>query len=638
MINKIIKWSIYLTAFLVPVFFLPFTLEAFDFNKVYLLTLLTSLGFVCWLGKMVFKEKQIKIKFNLFDAVVILFLVVSLLSMFFSVDKHNSFFGFYGRFWPSGLGILVLTLFYFLVSNNVVLDKKEGKEKSLATLSGTLKCFLVASCLVVVVAYLSVFNIFSQAAAKLKIVLPDVMTLRTFSPVGGSLESLSLFLVCVVVLLSALLALRDKKGLLTEKTEKKNSQMNIWLYSLLFLALGLLIIIDFSLAWIALIVSLVLFLALSFWKRLFKDNVNRLGLPMFLILVALAFVLFSPLKQILPDNLSIHNLPNEVILNQKTSWQLAFQGIKAKPIFGEGISLFSSVYSLYKPQAILESDFWQLRFDRSGSHLAEMIATYGLVGSLGYLMLIALFGLIAYLIISTFKTKGLSKKIAGSTEATEAEREERKVLILPFFVAFIALLIAQLFYYQNVTLAFFFFLVLALGAVVFSGRKERAFNFGDFPEVGLVFSILFWVLLTTIIFGYFTLGKNYLADVYYRDYLKNPSSNLAKLEQAVRLNKQEMIYRVSLANDYLTSFNLETLDQEPDLQKITNLVALSVREIKAAIDNSPSLVMPYEMAGVVYSTIIPAAQGASEWAKKSFESALNLEPLNPAILTQLALL
>ncbi|MCG2690109.1 tetratricopeptide repeat protein [Candidatus Parcubacteria bacterium] len=636
MLNKIIKYCIYLIVLLVPMFFLPFTLEAFDFNKVYLLTILTTLGVLCWLGRMVFQEKQIKIKFNLFDATVLLFLIVTLLSAVFSVDKQASWFGFYGRFWPSTISVLTLTLFYFLVSNNVALDKKEGKDKSTATLSGTLKMFLVSCLVIVMMAYLSVFDILSKIATRLNGVLPEVMTLRTFSPIGGSLESLSLFLVCVSVLLIALLALRDRKGLLTEQAKTK--KVSTLLYILLFSGLGLIAIINFNIAWLTLIISLVLFLAFAFWKRLFKENVNRLSLSIFFVLIALAFLLFNPLSQILPADLSINNLPNEVILNQRASWKLALDGVKENPVLGSGVSTFSYIYSQYKPAAILESDFWQLRFDRSGSHLAELVATTGILGILSYLILILIFGLITYLIISTVKTKGLSKKLAGEVDETGAEREERKVLILPFFITFIALLVSQFFYYQNATLGLFFFLVLALGSVVFSGRKTKVFKFGDFPEMGLVFSILFWVLLTTIVFGYFTLGKNYTADVYYRQYLKDPSTNLSKLEQAARLNGKEMIYHLALANDYLANFRAEAVEAAPDTQKITNLVALSVKEVKSAIEVSPKMVATYEMAGIVYSTIRPAADGAIDWAKKSFESALELEPTNPATLTQLALL
>ncbi len=636
MLNKLIKYCIYLTVLLVPIFFLPFTLEAFDFNKVYLLTILTTLGVLCWLGKMVFQDKQIKIKFNLFDASVLLFLVVTILSAVFSVDKQASFFGFYGRFWPSTLSVLTLTLFYFLVSNNVVLDKREGKDKSVATLSSTLKMFLVSCSVIVMMAYLSVFDLLTKIAAKLNGAMPEVMTLRTFSPLGGSLESLSLFLVCVSVLLITLLALRDKKGLLTEATKAK--KVSALLYVLLFSSLGLMAIINFSIAWLALIFSLVFFLAFSFWKRLFKENVNRLSLSIFLVLIAMVFLLFNPLKQILPADVGINNLPNEVILNQRASWKLALSGVKENPVLGSGISTFSYIYSQYKPTAILESDFWQLRFDRSGSHLAELVATIGIVGTLSYLILLLMFGLIVYLIISTVKTKGISKKLAGEVDETDTQREERKVLILPFSIAFIALVVAQFFYYQNAALGLFFFLVLGLGSVVFSGRKTKVFKFGDFPEMGLVFSILFWVLLTAVVFSYFTLGKNYTADVYYREYLKDPSANLSKLEQAVRLNGGEMIYHLALANDYLTNFKAEAVEAAPDTQKITNLVALSVKEVKAAILVSPKMVATYEMAGIVYSTIRPAADGALEWAKKSFESALELEPTNPATLTQLALL
>lgn len=630
MLNKIIKASIYLAVFLVPLFFLPFTLEAFDFNKVYLLAFLTILGALAWLGKMVFQEKQIKIKFSLLDVCVLFFLITTLLGAFLSVDKHASFLGFYGRFWPSALGVLILTLFYFLVSNNVVLDKEESKDKKQATLSGILKAFLASSFLISFLGYLSVFNLLSKLASKFAF-LPQILTLRTFNLLGGSLESLSLFLVCVSVLLISLLALRDKKGLLT------NSK-GMFLYLSLFLNLGLLMLINFSLAWISLLCSLILFLILAFWKRIFKDNVNRLSLSIFLVLIALVFLLFNPLKQLLPESFGLSDLPSEVILNQRASWNLALQGIKDKPVLGPGVSNFSYVYAKYKPLQILESDFWQLRFDRSGSTLAEIAATMGILGSLAYLLLIGIFTLTAYLIISTVKTSHISKTLSVEAASNQQEREERKVLILPFFATFASLIITQLFYYQNVTLALFFFLILGLGSVAFAGRKAKVFKFGDFPEVGLVFSILFWVVLTAVVFSFFTLGKYYAADLDYMQYLKDPDNKLGKLEAAARSNNNEMIYHLALADNYLTQFQLEAGEQEPDKTKITNLVALSVREAKAALAVSPNLVACYEMAGIVYSTIIPAADGAFDWAIKSFEGALALEPKNPAILTQMGIL
>ena len=49
--GKISKISIYLLVFLLPLFFLPWTVSVLDFNKQLLLILLVFISLLCWLLK-----------------------------------------------------------------------------------------------------------------------------------------------------------------------------------------------------------------------------------------------------------------------------------------------------------------------------------------------------------------------------------------------------------------------------------------------------------------------------------------------------------------------------------------------------------------------------------------------------------
>ena len=124
MYNRIIKLSIYLLVFLLPVCFLPFSFEAYEFNKQYLLFFLVSLGFLAWLAKMVICDKEIKFRRTPLDIPVLAFMFLAILSTAFSIDKTSSLFGFYGRFSDNLIGILSLGIFYFLITNNVSLSGK----------------------------------------------------------------------------------------------------------------------------------------------------------------------------------------------------------------------------------------------------------------------------------------------------------------------------------------------------------------------------------------------------------------------------------------------------------------------------------------------------------------------------------
>jgi len=198
------------------------------------------------------------------------------------------------------------------------------------------------------------------------------------------------------------------------------------------------------------------------------------------------------------------------------------------------------------------------------------------------------------------------------------------------------LLLGQIFYYQNSTLAFSFWLILSLGVLSLSSEtKKKEFSFKDFPEIGLVLSILFWVVSIAFIFSCFSLGKYYMADAYYRDYLEAPAVSTQKLETAARLADNRATYHVVLARDYLGRFNAEMAKDEPSPQVVANMAALALQEARRATEVSPNMVSTQETLSIVYRDIQGVAQGALEWSLKAFESAVKLEPKNPALLTEL---
>ena len=127
--QKLIKFSVYSLVFLMPLFWLPFSSEAFEFNKSYLLFVLVSIGILGWLGKMIFQDKKVIFRRTPLDFFVLGFLVVAIVSYWFSKDRISSLLGFYGRFWPSLMGILNLGGFYFLLTNNVGIKLKTQKSK-----------------------------------------------------------------------------------------------------------------------------------------------------------------------------------------------------------------------------------------------------------------------------------------------------------------------------------------------------------------------------------------------------------------------------------------------------------------------------------------------------------------------------
>lgn len=625
--NRIIKISIYLLVFLVPLFFLSFSFEAFEFNKQYLLFFLVSLGLFTWLAKMVLIDKEIRFKRTPLDIPVLAFLFIAILSAVFSVDKVSSLLGFYGRFSDGLIGLISLVMMYFLITNNVgvqeekITDYPEGKSKISSEagklqITSLLKVFLWSVFFVISMTYFSIFGIWAKIQSLTGLNLPQVLMQRTFNPVSGSMEGLAIFLSIIVILLVGLILFRIKNYELIIK--------NIFSYFLLIASLFLLIVIDFTVAWFLLLITLILFVGFTLWKRIFRQDVNKLLLPIFLIIIALLFIVLNPLKntQIGPLQFS---LSQERILNQGSSWQIGFRAatddIKSG-FLGSGIGTFQYDFSKFKSAELNQTPFWQIRFDRAGNYIAEILGTIGFLGIFSYLILIGLFLIISWFFVTEI-AKEAKKLGTGALQS---------MLLLTFF----ALFIGQFLYYQNTTLAFMFWLFLGLSVVSWQRPiKEKVISFKNFPELSLIFSMVVIILALAILLMYFFTGKFYLADINYKNGQR--TANIQNLEKAVNLNPWRINYRLSEARAYLGEALNETQKPavEQDSIKIQNRVSKAIDEVKIATSISPNRVGVWEVLGVIYRDIRGLAAGATEWGIKSFEKAIALEPTNPALYTEL---
>jgi len=585
--DRVIKYSLYLLVFLIPLFFLPFSFEKFEFNKQYLLFFLTIISFFAWLAKQILVEKEIKFRKTSLDAPVLIFLAIAILSAIFSVDKYSSFFGFYGRFSDGLITLISCVILYFLLTNY----------GSSTSIDRVVRVFLISAALVILMTLLSIFGIWGKLLGDR---LPQMMLQRNFNPVAGSLEGLAMFLSVLVVLLVMMIL----------------QSSVIFNYLLLIGAVGLLLIIDFSVAWLTLILTLSIFTIFALRKRLFKEKATKILLPMLLIVIAGISLMIN--YQLLITNLK---LPKEQILGQGTSFEIGvttlFDNIK-NSLLGSGIGTFFYDFSKEKPAQFNQTLFWQVRYDRPGNHISELLATTGLLGVMSYFLLVGVFLLISLALLEARSSKSQ----------------------IPLLMTFLALLVGQFFYYQNVVLAFLFWLILGLSMGSWEELiKEKKLAFGNFPELNLVFRIFLMLVGLIVIVAGFWGQKIYRADmIFSQGEAKNSASERIKLiEKAVKLNPKLAHYRNILARSYLT----ETLDEmrkpaaQQDSVKIQTNIAKAIDTAKVASEISPNNIVNWETLGIVYREIRGLASGALDWGIKSFTRAITLEPANPVLHTEL---
>jgi tetratricopeptide (TPR) repeat protein len=654
-LNFVIKFSLYSLIFLMPLFWLPWTIEAFELNKLYLLVFLVALAFLAWLVKMVTVRKRFVFYRTPLDIWILVFMTVSVLTAIFSVDKISSWLGAYGRFSDAAIGTLSLLVLYFLITNNTktisksrvsgadrgeigggLIPKEDDmfeptKEKKTAKRAWgispprVLRIFLTSVLLLVFITYLSVFGLWAKIDG-----LPQAMAFKSFNPLNGSLEGLSVFLAAVAAFLVGLfisgLDLSGKKARL--KIRGLSSKI---IYSLLLTAIVLLLMmIDFWGAWLVLGITMLVLLVFSFWTRISRQKVNLLLLPIALLLISSFFLLgIGNRVGILNDLVSFGPaLPQEAILDYGTTNKVVLGSVKENPVFGSGPGTFMADFSKFKPVEFNETRFWNLRFDKGAGYLPELLATTGILGTFSYLLIAAVFFLIALISLGRFRRK--------ASLDSESQRELAESYALPFFMIWSGLLVGQFVYGGNITLYFFFWLFTGLAVVSWQkietiSFKKISFSFQRLPEVGLVMNVILLIVIFVIV-GVFYLGSRfYLAEVKFKKAVEAREALPEKLEEVVNLNKYRENYRRVLSQAYLISAWNEANkpENERDVQLLQNLAAGSVQQARAATLLSPNSVAAWENLGIIYRDSRGLIGGTLPFALDAFARATELEPANP---------
>lgn len=588
LLNFITNISIWGVVFLVPLAFAPWTFEAFEFNKLTLLFLLVLIGTVAWFARMVFVDREIRLKRTLLDLPIILFVTLVNISSFFSSDRWSSLFGYYGRFSDSAAALGSFVGLYFLIINTVEKPQR------------LLKWFLGAVAIAIGIAYLSLFQVWEQFS-----VWP-IMKQVGFNPVAASMEGFAVFL-------AALMAF-----LVFQSVQSQTRIFSKMGYGVLALgSLGILLVTDISKAWIVLLFGLLVVLAASFIAPLrakTKAWVKNLWFPFLLAFIAGAFI-FSPIA--LPASVPV--VSQESMLSHALSWRIAWNTATEdiKHMFvGSGPGTFAIDFSRYRPESFNMQQEWQTRFDRSGNHWSEMLATYGFLGLFVFFFLVGFFLLASWLLLEKKNT-------------------------WPFLIAFLAFLLSQAVYYQTLSFGLAFWLFLALGVLSWERpAKEFVFSLRKFPEFNVGAKALFLVFFVLVGGTVYHAARFYFADTNYLLSQNAGGVNMArKIDsglEAVRLNPYQAEYKISVARSYLARAlgELQKPESERNQQVIAQDVELAIAHAREGTHKSPKRAASWETLGTVYRDI-KNAPGALEWAVRSFETAVALEPTNPVLHTEL---
>lgn len=588
-LDSVVKIYLYLVVFLLPLFFLPFTSDPFEFNKIIVFGILTLIACFLYLLKIIIR-KEAQITRTFLDWLVLAWLVIYLLATIFSLSKYNSLVGINGYYSDSLITIFFFILLFYLVVNNI---------KSFKEILKILAVLFISSVILIIYNFLQI--------SKIYVLHFDLAKNTAFNLLASSTNTLSIFLSIVCLFLFGFILL------------SKVRLYKILLILAFILDFIFLIVIDRDIGWYILMVGLFCFLILVALRSR-EINPYVIILPSVLLALAVLFLFINT------SSLFGINLPNDALLQQKTSWQISQGVITHSPLLGTGPQTFNYNFEKYRPADFNNSDIWNLRFIKSSNTFLQILSNVGLLGFL------------AFLAISFWYLFNII------TAIVKARQIDQNWLLASLIVSgWVALLVISFFYPLNFILFFLWWLFLALGIVAMPSGKVKVNNykFGQPPLFILVISFIFILIITgTVLFIYFA-GRVWLGDVNYVKALKarDKTENITKvegyLEKAIKFNPYASDYHFVLAQAFVTEAQLEAAKDKPDLNVIQNLSQKSIDESKVGVEKDTKNPIVYENQASIFSSLRNLLSNADQRAAEAYERAAALEPNNPIVYLNL---
>jgi len=626
MIDQIIQFFYSLLFFVTPILMSKDTSELFEFNKMLFIYVATVLIAFFWLLKM-FVHKKIILKKTPLDIPILIFFLSQLVSTVFSLDRHTSVFGYYGRFNGGLLSTISYIILYFaFVSNSLNVEK-------------TLKAILASSLLVILWAIPGkfghdltclVFNGQFDNSCWDNSVMAFRPDLRTFSTLGqpnwlGAYLAVAFF-IGVYFLISQKLEV---------KSQKLNSKVKslIWLVYL-FLNFSMILFTRSRSALLAILLGIALFV--SYYLFFIKTNVKKIFIIL-LIVTVIPILFFKtgedkvdkylkfPITKFQP---AYRQAGKQTIINKqlpiissnvtesfdirKIVWQGAWDLNKKYPLFGTGVETFAFSYNFVRPVSHNLTSEWDYVYNKAHNEYLNFLATTGFVGLGSYLLMI--------IFVVTYGIKNYKKSL------------------IPFLIiSYITILITNFFGFSTTTIQLFFFLIPAL--IITESRQQTETT--KFEKVNAYQWLVIFVITAFTIYLLSSIVIYYLADVNYSYGIKyakvaDQQKAASYFEKALKL-RQEPVYedRFSASLAYLSA--IAALQNQKELAK--QIAALSDSYNRKTIQAYPKNIFYWKTRAknMYYFYQVTGNDNELLQGIEALKTARNLYPTDPKISYTLAL-
>jgi len=602
-LDFIIRSGFYLLFFLFPIFFLPFGADALETNKQLFLVVFSVILLILWVLKMMLKSEFSCIRSPI-NLTVLIFTLIYFFASLFSINKYQSFVGFNFLAANSFITLLSLVFIYFVFINNI------RKIKTIRYLT----IILVFSI------FLSALYGFLQLNGIHILDFWQITKNINFNTVG-TYNALEILAGLALILLVSLLA---------------NPRVAVWLKAIFIIIgiflLALILFLNFKNVLIGLLLSFILILAFTLFRK-------ERGIYYWLWFPMLFFGLLI-LFYFIPTEPFFKNIPSEVLPSFRATVDIAQGTLRESQLLGSGPGTWAVDYTKFRSSVVNMTDFWNVRFNKGWSWFFMLPAEIGILGALAWVVIISV------ILFFGFKNILRIKSVMSS----------RGSLLIGLFSGWFYMTIMSFIYHTNITLySVYWFLLVLLSSLFFAkpasseadpGEAMIKVKFTQYSPLASILSFGFVILLVLSIISFYLGGKVYFADLLYvqaTDNVQkgNMQGGIDLLERAASYNSRYDLYQRILSQAYWANVSpsINQIMASKDLDRAQEAQARidkAINASKKATELSANDINNWAQRANLYQSLIGFVGGADEWAVKSFEQSITLDPQNPYLYTELA--
>jgi cytochrome c-type biogenesis protein CcmH/NrfG len=363
------------------------------------------------------------------------------------------------------------------------------------------------------------------------------------------------------------------------------------------------------------------------------------------LVLPIAILVLTVALWLLPGSfgLALSSLPTEISPSQGASLRTMISAWGDNPVLGSGPETFPYTYGASKAASLNNTNFWGLNFNNASS---EVITWGTTTGPLGLIALVAFAALFIFFAVRSLRQ---SESLAG----------------LGLFTAWVVILVSKFLYQTPLAVELFFWVIPAL----FLARSEflptrqswfgshseiRSYSFqsGSIKTLGMFVSSI--VLLVAGVCGLYLSFQRFVADGHF---VRAAALNSAESRsEAVAASARAISLAPVVPRHYLAFAQVsygevqdlvaasqatpQTPEEQERLRSIVAQAQNSISRMLVALGEvqrrDPNNVSNLITAGELYRSLAPLVSGSLDLAVQTYEKAVELEPINPFLKTQLA--